>query len=94
MNAEAVTITGLTSLFDKTAASGATISRHFCPNCGTPINGETSRSPALTLIPVGLFSDPHWFAPTQAIFSRTHLDWDTLPVGVPQYETYRPRTDA
>lgn len=94
MRSEDVTITGLPRHFERIAASGANISRHFCPDCGTPLKGKTSRSPALTLIPVGLFTDPYWFAPTQAIFSRSHLDWDTLPLGVPQYDTYRPHAGA
>lgn len=90
MRREDVTVAGKTRHFSKMAESGSWISRHFCPICGTPVYGVTDRSPALILLPVGLFQDPDWFAPSQAIFSRTHLAWDTLPEGVPQYETYRP----
>jgi hypothetical protein len=94
MRAEDVAITGETRHFTRIANSGSEISRHFCPRCGTPIYGVTARSPALILLPVGLFDNPHWFAPTQAIFSRSHLDWDTLPDGIPQHETYRPQNPA
>lgn len=90
MRKEDVKVSGKTRHFDRLADSGAWICRHFCPICGTPVFATTTRSPALVLLPVGLFDNPGWFAPTQAIFSRTHLDWDTLPRGVPQYEAYRP----
>lgn len=94
MRKDDVTITGQTRGFDRIADSGSTVSRHSCPTCGTPIFGVTTRSPALVLLPVGLFAEPEWFAPSQAIFSRSHLDWDTLPEGAVPYETYRPAQDS
>lgn len=84
-----VRIEGETQGFSRPAASGATITRHFCPACGTPIFAVTDRAAGLVLLPAGLFDDPVWFVPRQAIFSRTHLDWDTLPEGLPRFETYR-----
>lgn len=89
-----VSIMGETRAFTRIADSGSEISRHFCPVCGTRIYGVTARSPDLILLPVGLFDNPYWFAANQAIFSRSHLEWDTLPPGIPQYETYRPQGKA
>lgn len=90
MRAEDVAIAGETRHFTRVANSGSEISRHFCPHCGTPVFGATARSPAIVMLPVGLFDDPDWFAPTQAIFTRSHLAWDTLPPDIPRYDTYRP----
>lgn len=90
MRAQDVAVSGQTRSFTRIADSGSEISRHFCPTCGTPLFGLTARSPGLILLPVGLFDNPDWFAPGQAIFSRTHLDWDTLP-DIPRYDTYRPQ---
>ena len=89
MPAEAVRLTGPAKGHARIAASGATITRHFCPRCGTPLFAKTERAPDLVLLPAGLFEDPAWFAPSQAIFSRTHLDWDVLDTALPQYQTYR-----
>lgn len=83
-------LSGQTHGFERIAASGSAITRHFCPTCGTPLFAETERAPDVTLVHVGVFDDPHWFAPSQAIFTRTHLPWDTLPNALPRYETYRP----
>lgn len=85
-----VTITGATASFARPAHSGATLTRWFCPTCGTPLYAQSSRAPDLLMLPVGLFgSDAAWFAPNQLIFARSHHDWDALPEGIPQHDTYR-----
>lgn len=86
---EAVTVTGQASGYERTAESGSAITRHFCPRCGTPLFARTARAPGLVLLPAGLFDDPTWFAPNQAIFCRSHLDWDQLPPDLACYDTYR-----
>lgn len=89
LHRDSVTIEGTVTSFSRTANSGATITRHFCPICGTPIYAVTSRAPDVVLVPAGLFDEPDWFNPKQAIFTRSHLDWDALPEDLPRYETYR-----
>lgn len=89
MPAETVTINGATRGHTRTAASGSAITRSFCPDCGTPLFARTERAPELILLPAGLFDEPTWFAPTQAIFTRSHLAWDALDKALPRYETYR-----
>lgn len=90
LHRDSVSIAGDVKGFSRTANSGATITRHFCPACGTPIFAITTRAPDVVLVPAGLFDEPDWFKPRQAIFARSHLDWDILPDGLPLYETYRP----
>ncbi len=85
----AVAISGDTQSHTRLAESGSEIARHFCPRCGTPLFARTARAPDLLLLPVGLFDEPDWFSPNQAIFSRSHLDWDALDPTLPQYDTYR-----
>ncbi|UYQ73777.1 GFA family protein [Pelagibacterium flavum] len=89
MSTDSVAASGKMKGHTRTAASGAEITRNFCPKCGTPLFAKTARAPLLTLLPVGLFDQPDWFSPRQAIFSRTHLDWDTLDEALPRYDTYR-----
>jgi hypothetical protein len=88
--AEAVTVTGETRSYTRPAASGASFTRWFCPTCGTPLHGASSRAPAALLLPVGFFgADASWFAPNQLIFSRSHRGWDLIAAELPQYDTYR-----
>lgn len=91
-----VTITGPTASFARTAHSGASLTRWFCPTCGTPLYARSSRAPDLIMLPVGLFgTEANWFSPNQLIFARSHHEWDALPDGLPRHDTYRdPETPA
>ncbi len=87
--ADAVAISGETRSFEVIANSGATVSRHFCPECGTPVFGMTSRSPQLRLLPAGLFEDNDWYQPGSLIFARSKRHWDSIEADLAQYQTYK-----
>lgn len=89
MQADTVAVTGPVKGHATTAESGSEITRNFCAECGTPLFACTARAPKLMLLPAGLFDDPDWFAPTQAIFARSHMEWDSLDPALPRFETYR-----
>jgi len=83
-------VTGELSEYARPADSGATLTRHFCPTCGTPIYASSSRAFRMVMLPVGLFgADAAWFRPSQLIFARTHRDWDVIPDHLPRHERYR-----
>jgi hypothetical protein len=91
----AVTVTGETRSFARPSASGATFTRTFCPACGTPLYGRSSRAERTLALPIGLFGkDTAWFDPTQLIFSRSHRDWDSIASDLPRHATYRERRDG
>jgi len=88
--ADAISVTGATKSHSRPADSGATFTRHFCPECGTTIHAESSRAPGFAILPVGLFSGQNdWFAPNQLIFARSHRDWDLIAAEIPRYDRYR-----
>lgn len=90
-----VTITGETKSFFRPADSGAIFTRHFCPQCGTPLFGQSSRAPDAIMLPVGFFgTEAKWFAPNQLIFARSHRDWDRIDEALPRHEKYRDRGGA
>lgn len=85
-----VTVSGETQAFTRPSNSGATFTRWFCPNCGTPICGRSSRAEAVTVLPVGLFGrGADWYRPNQLIFARSHHDWDAVDAALPRWQTYR-----
>lgn len=89
-NPDDVTITGPTRSFSRPANSGATLTRSFCPQCGTPLVAHSSRAERLLMLPAGLFgAQADWFEPNQLIFARSHRAWDEIAEDVPQHETYR-----
>lgn len=90
LQTEAVSVTGAMKSHARPADSGATFTRHFCPECGTTIYAESSRAPAFRILPVGLFSGQNgWFVPNQLIFNRSHRAWDLIADHLPRHERYR-----
>ena len=86
-----VTVAGATKSFARPANSGATLTRHFCPNCGTPLYAQSSRAGEVLMLPVGLFgaAGAEWYVPNQLIFARSHRDWDLIDPSLPRHQTYR-----
>lgn len=86
-----VKVTGQTASFARPSASGATLTRAFCPRCGTSVLARSSRAADVVMLPVGLFGAEaaQWFQPSQLIFARSHRDWDLIDAGLPQHQTYR-----
>jgi hypothetical protein len=90
-----VTIVGETKSFSRTANSGARLTRHFCPQCGTPLYAESSRAAQIVTLPVGLFTGQNdWFTPNQLIFAHSHRHWDEIQGGLPRHETYRVKKEG
>jgi hypothetical protein len=93
-DAGSVSVSGEVRSFDREAASGATFTRTFCPTCGNPIHGRSSRWQNAVILPIGIIGkDASWFAPSQLIFYRSHREWDTIDDALPRYETYRERRE-
>lgn len=85
-----VTVTGETRSFARPSNSGATFTRTFCPTCGTPLLGRSSRAEAVTMLPVGMLGGgAAWYRPNQLIFARSHRDWDVVDAALPRWQTYR-----
>jgi hypothetical protein len=89
--AAALTVEGEVASFDSASDSGATFTRHFCPGCGNPLFGKSSRAPEVRMVAVGFFAGRNdWFAPSQLLFARSHQQWDSIADELPRYEKYRP----
>lgn len=87
---DALHVAGATKSFDRPSDSGATFTRHFCPDCGTPLYGRSSRAPGIVMVPVGFFAGQNvWYEPSQLIFARSHQAWDLIADHLPRHDTYR-----
>lgn len=88
--ASAISTTGATKTHARPADSGATFTRHFCPDCGTTLYAQSSRAADLRILPVGLFAGQNdWFVPNQLIFARSHRHWDLIADHLPRHDAYR-----
>lgn len=78
LSIDAVTITGDMKFFDQTADSGNTVSRGFCPDCGSPMMNINSSCPEMRYIHAATLDDPSIFKPTMVVFHRTVQPWDLI----------------
>jgi hypothetical protein len=78
-----VTITGELKFFDQSADDGATVSRGFCPVCGSPVLGRTTGYPDILMIHAASLDDPALFKPQKTVWSSARPPWDYPDPGLP-----------
>jgi len=88
----AINVKGEVKKYDLIGDSGATVTRHFCPTCGTQIY-NTNTNPAMqgmmTLIATTL-DDPEYYAPQMAVYAKRALSWDQPQAGIPHFAELPP----
>ncbi|MFM9449553.1 GFA family protein, partial [Streptomyces acidiscabies] len=57
------------------AASGNTLTFHFCPGCGTQVFGQSSARMHLKTVRFGVIDQPHDLAPQMVIWTDDAPDW-------------------
>jgi hypothetical protein len=85
-----VEVIGETTSYAVTADSGNTLTRYFCPNCGSRVFSRNSGRPGMIVLPAGAFDDSSWFRPKVVVFTRSRHDWDTAGEDVPRHEAMPP----
>lgn len=79
----ATTVEGELGFYDQQADDGATVSRGFCPRCGSPVLGRSSGYPDVVLIAAASLDDPTRFRPQKAVFTASGQPWDYLDPALP-----------
>ena len=72
------------------AASGNTLSKFFCPRCGTPVYGQSSARTHLASIRLGFLDEGHGLAPDTAIWLSEAPDWVAIDPRLEQYPQQAP----
>lgn len=80
---DAVTVEGELAFYDQSADDGATVSRGFCPRCGSPVLGRTTGAPDIVLITAASLDDPGRFRPQKVVFSANRQPWDHVDPALP-----------
>ena len=58
-----------------TGDAGRTVTRHFCPVCGSGIYNEPEILPDIVVLRGGTLDEPCDVAPTRELFARSKPDW-------------------
>jgi hypothetical protein len=60
---------------------GHTAHRGFCPVCGSPLLGRTSRSNEFVALKAGSLDDPSWFHPVADLWTASAQPWACMDPG-------------
>ncbi|ARN82338.1 GFA family protein [Methylocystis bryophila] len=85
-----VEVIGETRGFAVTADSGSTLTRYFCPVCGSRMFGHNSKRPGAVVLSAGIFDESDWFQPQMALYSARRPAWDPERADIPNFETMPP----
>ena len=64
--------------FTKTGDSGNELTRHFCPECGSPLFTSSPRHPDFYFLKAGCLDDPSVVRATHQNWMASRVDWATI----------------
>jgi hypothetical protein len=85
-----VEIAGETKGFAVTADSGSTLTRYFCPLCGSRMFARNSARPGAIILSAGVFDDSSWFQPQSVLYAKRRPTWDMVRSDTPTFDAMPP----
>jgi len=73
VSGEALQITGEMRSYDYQSDKGSTMTKYFCPSCGSHVIGSNSRQPDRRSVWVGVIDDASWFKPEAYFYASKEL---------------------
>jgi hypothetical protein len=86
----AVALVGTLSFYEVVGDSGKTVSRGFCPKCGSPVLWKFAVNPGVAVITAGSLDDPGVFKPQAVLYASQGHAWDHLNPELPKFEKLPP----
>jgi len=83
--ADAVHIDGALAASAWTAASGNTLTFHFCPACGAQVYAQSSARPTMKTVRFGVIDQPHDLAPRMVIWTGDAPQWAVFDPALEQF---------
>jgi hypothetical protein len=75
-------LSGELKYFDSIGESGNTISRGFCPHCGSPTIARISTYPEVWFVFAASLDNPESFKPTRILWHSSAQPWDTVDLSL------------
>jgi hypothetical protein len=86
VDSAALSVTGTLAEHKKLAASGAEVTRQFCPGCGSHLFARSSTRPQFVVVRVGNLDDPSSVRPTMNIWAASAPEWACLDASLARAE--------
>jgi hypothetical protein len=87
---DALEADGATTAIEGLADSGATMTRRFCPKCGTQLFSQASTRPHQVVVRVGALDHPEHFAPQATIWTGAAPPWACFDDALPRFPAQLP----
>jgi hypothetical protein len=81
----AVAFTGEVKEFSSLADSGRTVTRAFCPACGSGIHSRAAAAAGLVFVRASALDDPDQFMPKMSIWTSSIAAWDIVTPGTASF---------
>lgn len=88
--AEDVALSGPLAHAGWPAASGNTLTFHFCPSCGTQVYAQSSARPHLMTVRLGMIDEPHGLRPDVVIWTDDAPAWAQIDPALEQWPRQPP----
>ena len=70
---ESLQVTGEMRSYKHQSDQGSTMTKYFCPSCGSHMIGSNSRKPERRSVWVGVIDDASWFKPQAYVYTSKKL---------------------
>jgi hypothetical protein len=75
--------------YTKRGASGAALTRHFCPECGSPIYTSSERHADFVYVKAGSLDDSALVRPAHQSWVSSAVPWCTIDASLPVFDRAR-----
>ncbi len=72
--------------YDTTSAKGNTVTRLFCPECGTPLFAALAAAPHIWIVTAGSMDDASWLKPTMVFYTSSAQPWAHIDASLEAFE--------
>nr|WP_263282652.1 GFA family protein [Sphingomonas nostoxanthinifaciens] len=80
-----LTVMGPSQTFTRGGDSGANVTFHFCPKCGTTVYWFPEFRPEKVAVAAGAFADKSFPAPGRLVWTDFKHPWVQVPSGTAEY---------
>ena len=87
---KSILIDGKINSYDSITDSGSTITRYFCPECGSRLFGENSKNIDIIGVSAGTLDNSQWFKPDFIVNNKAKPEWDFMDESIPTFEEMPP----